>query len=55
MEQNNNGISEKLIDVLQDIENNLKHIYGELLTANTNYETIVNKLSDIASNTEHIL
>lgn len=60
MEENNNKtenfvLTEKTISVLQEIENDLKSIYGELFSANTHYETIEVKLSDIATNTEHIL
>ncbi|MBP3831423.1 MAG: hypothetical protein ILA02_03520 [Clostridia bacterium] len=60
MEENNNKtenfvLTEKTISVLQEIENDLKSIYGELFSANTHYETIEDKLSDIATNTEHIL
>lgn len=51
----NKEIIEKTISILQDIENDLKSIYGELFSANTHYETIEDKLSDIATNTERIL
>lgn len=60
MEENNNKtenfvLTEKTISILQDIENDLKSIYGELFTTNTHYETIEDKLSDIVINTGHIL
>ena len=60
MEEKNNKkenfiLIEKTISVLQDIENDLKSIYGEMLTANTHYETLEDKLSDIVTNTGHIL
>lgn len=60
MEENNNKtenfvLTEKTISILQEIENDLKSIYGELFSANTHYETIEDKLSDIATNTERIL
>lgn len=48
-------LNEKAINILQEIENDLKSIYGELFSANTHYETIEDKLSDIATNTERIL
>lgn len=51
----NKEIIEKTISILQDIENDLKSIYGELFSTNTHYETIEDKLSDIATNTERIL
>lgn len=60
MEEKNNKkenfiLIEKTISVLQDIENDLKSIYGELLTTNTHYETLEDKLPDIVTNTGHIL
>lgn len=60
MEEKNNKkedfiLIEKTISVLQDIENDLKSIYGELLATNTHYETLEDKLSDIVTNTGHIL
>ena len=51
----NFGLTQRALDVLQEIEGDLKSIYEELFATNTHYETIEDKLSDIATNTENIV
>ena len=51
----NFGLTQKAIDILQEMENDLKSIYTELFATNTHYETIEEKLSDIASNTQNMM
>lgn len=62
MEQNNNkeitenfGLTEKAIDVLQEIEHDLNSIYEQLFNSNSLYDNMTDKLTDIANNIQNIM